>query len=51
MVSKHFEMIVCIQENLIVFTLGDFSNKTSNKVLKLFKENKIKPQILDTKKL
>ena len=36
-----------IQENLIVFTLGDFSNKTSNKVLKLFKENKIKPQILD----
>ena len=36
-----------IKENLIVFTLGDFSNKISNKVLKLIKENKKKPQILD----
>tara|TARA_B100000242_G_scaffold279724_1_gene238438 strand:+ start:112 stop:1806 length:1695 start_codon:yes stop_codon:yes gene_type:complete len=39
-----------IKENLIVFTLGDFSNKISNKVLKLIKENKKKPQILDNLK-
>ena len=39
-----------IKENLIVFTLGDFSNKVSNKILKLIKENKKKPQILDNLK-
>ena len=38
------------KENLIVFTLGDFSNKTSNKVLKIIKENKTKPEILDNVK-